>query len=52
MSYVDTGIIVVALDPEDQLQTAKMILEDEEDKIVSELVLMELDSVLSREYHC
>ncbi|MBO3801063.1 MAG: PIN domain-containing protein [Candidatus Brockarchaeota archaeon] len=49
MSYVDTSIIVAALDPEDPLQkSASMILKNEEDKIVSELVLLELASVLSR----
>ncbi|MEM3520711.1 MAG: PIN domain-containing protein, partial [Thermoproteota archaeon] len=49
MSYVDTSIIVAALDPEDPLQkSASMILKNEEDKIVSELVLLELTSVLSR----
>ncbi|MEM3390595.1 MAG: PIN domain-containing protein [Thermoproteota archaeon] len=49
MSYVDTSIIVAALDPEDPLQkSASMVLKNEEDKIVSELVLLELASVLSR----
>lgn len=49
MSYIDTSIIVAALDPEDPLQkSATAILKKEEDKIVSELVLLELASVLSR----
>ncbi|MBO3769592.1 MAG: PIN domain-containing protein [Thermoproteota archaeon] len=49
MSYVDTSIIVAALDPEDPLQkSASVILKNKEDKIVSELVLLELASVLSR----
>ena len=49
MSYVDTSIIVAALDPTDSRRYhAKMILEEKSVKMVSELVLMELASVLSR----
>jgi len=49
MSYIDTSIIVVALDPTDpRRQHAIAILEKEEHKIISELVLAELASVLSR----
>lgn len=49
MSYVDTSVIVAALDPLDpRRERAKNILEEEVSKVVSELVLVELVSVLVR----
>jgi len=50
VSYIDTSVIVAALDPLDPRQrSARIVLEDEERvKVVSELVLMELASVLVR----
>ncbi|RLF18312.1 MAG: PIN domain nuclease [Thermoprotei archaeon] len=49
MPYIDTSVIVLALDPTDpRRQHAITILEKEEYKIISELVLAELASVLSR----
>ncbi len=49
MSYIDTSVIVAALDPLDPRQnSARETLEKEEYKIVSELVIAELASVLSR----
>ena len=50
MSYIDTSVIIAALDPLDPRQrSARIVLEDEERiKVVSELVLMELASVLVR----
>ncbi|RLF24996.1 MAG: PIN domain nuclease [Thermoprotei archaeon] len=49
MMYVDTSIIVAALDPQDpRREEAMSILERSEVKVVSELVLIELSSVLSR----
>lgn len=49
MSYVDTSIIVLALDPLDpRSDNAKKRLEMNEYKIVSELVLAELSSVIAR----
>jgi len=49
MSYVDTSVIVAALDPTDpRRKRAKAILEREGVKIASELTLMELASALSR----
>ena len=49
MSYVDTSVIVAALDPTDpRRERAKDALEEESYKVVSELVLAELASVLSR----
>ena len=49
MSYIDTSVIVAALDPADpRSRSAKRVLEEEGYKVVSELVLAELASVLSR----
>jgi len=49
MSYIDTSVIVASLDPEDpRSNEAKKILENEKCKIISELVLVELASVISR----
>ena len=49
MSYVDTSIIVVALDPFDPRQKLALeALEERGDKEISELVLAELASILSR----
>ena len=48
MSYIDTSVIVAALDPADpRSRSAKRVLEEEGYKVVSELVLAELASVLS-----
>jgi len=52
MSYVDTSVIVAALDPTDRRQgMAQDFLEGEMDKVVSELTIVELASVLSRSPH-
>jgi len=49
MSYVDTSLIVAALDPLDPRQkSALKALEGEGDKKISEFVIVELASVLSR----
>ena len=49
MSYVDTSVIVAALDPLDPRSgEARRLLEREEGKVVSELVLAELASVIAR----
>jgi len=49
MSYIDTSVIVAALDPSDpRSRSARRVLEEEGYKVVSELVLAELASVLSR----
>ena len=49
MAYIDTSIIIAALDPYDpRRKEAISLLEKEEFKIVSELTLAELASVLSR----
>jgi len=49
MSYIDTSVIVAALDPSDRRRDrAKMVLEGRGDKFISELVLAELSSVLAR----
>ncbi len=49
MSYIDTSVIVASLDPEDpRSNEARKILENEKGKIISELVLIELASVISR----
>jgi len=49
MSYVDTSVIIAALDRLDPRRASALeALEKEEDKKVSELVLTELASVLSR----
>ncbi|MGB9759544.1 MAG: type II toxin-antitoxin system VapC family toxin [Thermoproteota archaeon] len=49
MSYVDTSVIVAALDQLDSRQKlAQEVLEKEENKKISELVLTELASILSR----
>ncbi len=49
MIYVDTSVIVAALDPEDPRRSgAREILEASGGKVVSELVIAELASVLSR----
>jgi len=50
VNYIDTSVIVAALDPTDPRQkSAKMILREEREKAISELVLAELSSVLARE---
>ena len=52
MSYVDTSVIVAALDPTDHRRDiAREFLEGDTDKVVSELTLVELASVLSRSPH-
>ncbi len=49
MSYVDTSVLVAALDPEDpRLDSAKGFLEQGGYKLVSELTLVELASVIGR----
>ncbi len=49
MSYVDTSIIVAALDTKDpRWKMARRVLEREEYKVVSELAIAELVSVVSR----
>jgi predicted nucleic acid-binding protein len=49
--YVDTSAIVAALDTSDpRMKKAREFLERWEDKIVSELVIVELASVLSRRH--
>lgn len=49
MKYIDTSVIVAALDYLDYRQKkAQRFLEQERDKVVSELVLAELSSILSR----
>lgn len=49
MSYVDTSVIVAALDSEDPRQVAAIkALEKRREKVVSELVLLELASILTR----
>ncbi len=49
MSYIDTSIIVAALDHQDPRQRqARKLLETGEDNVVSELVIAELASVISR----
>ncbi len=49
MSYIDTSIIVAALDPGDPRQgRARRILETGRDSTASELVVAELASVISR----
>ena len=49
MSYIDTSVIVAALNSLDpRQQKAREILEKEELKIVSELTVVELSSVLSK----
>jgi len=49
MSYIDTSVIVAALDSADpRRRRAREILEEEGHKVISELVLAELASALSR----
>ena len=49
MSYIDTSVIVAALDPLDpRYEKARRLLEKEENKIISELVLVELASIVAR----
>ncbi|MCD6357930.1 MAG: PIN domain-containing protein, partial [Thermoproteales archaeon] len=49
MMYVDTSVVVAALDYSDyRREQAKRVLESGEPKVVSELVLAELASVISR----
>lgn len=51
MIYVDTSVIIAALDVKDpKREEAKKILEIHDDKAVSELVLIELASVLARQH--
>ena len=51
MSYVDTSVIVAALDQLDpRHQQARALLEKDEYKVISELVIAELASVLSRRH--
>ena len=45
MSYIDTSVIVAALDPSDpRWKHARSILEGEGERVVSELVIAELGS--------
>jgi len=49
VSYIDTSVIVAVLDPSDpRWKRARSILEGEGERVVSELVIAELASVLSR----
>ena len=49
MTYIDTSIIVAALDPQDPRQRqARKVLKTGRDNVVSELVIAELASVISR----
>lgn len=49
MKYIDTSVIIAAFDSLDQRRdVARRIIEDEEEKIISEITLLELASVLSR----
>ncbi len=49
MSYVDTSVVVAALDPLDpRIKKAREFLEKEGNKIISEIALVELASVLAR----
>lgn len=49
MSYIDTSIIVAALDPQDpRFKKARALLEEEGDKVISEVVLAELASIVAR----
>jgi predicted nucleic acid-binding protein len=51
LAYVDTSVIVAALDPSDpRRERARKALELREDKVVSELVIAELASVLARQH--
>ena len=51
MIYVDTSVIVAALDPSDpRREEAKKTLELHDDKVVSELVVAELASVLTKQH--
>ncbi|WP_232216690.1 type II toxin-antitoxin system VapC family toxin [Desulfurococcus amylolyticus] len=52
MIYVDTSVIVAALDPMDpRRDEARKTLEAHEDKVVSELVVTELASILARQHN-
>jgi predicted nucleic acid-binding protein len=52
LSYIDTSVIILALDPTDPRSVkAREELEKEGNKIISELVLTELSAVLSRKDH-
>jgi len=49
MNYIDTSVIVSALDPLDpRRELARAVLEESEDNVISELVMVELASVLAR----
>jgi predicted nucleic acid-binding protein len=49
LSYIDTSVIVAALDSSDpRWRRARKVLESYGEKVVSELVVAELASVLSR----
>jgi len=49
MSYIDTSIIIAALDPKDHRSEASIkLLKEEKYKVISELTLGELASVISR----
>jgi len=49
LSYIDTSVIVAALDPLDPRQKqARSILEEEGEKVISELMLVELASIVTR----
>lgn len=51
MIYVDTSVIMAALDPTDpRREEARKILELRVEKVVSELVIAELASVLARQH--
>lgn len=49
MSYVDTSVIIAALDTQDpRFKAARELLENEKYKVVSEITLSELASVIAR----
>lgn len=51
MIHVDTSVIVAALDPADpRREEARKALELYDNKVVSELVIAELASVLAKQY--
>lgn len=51
MTYVDTSVIIAALDTMDPRRSeARKALEISEDKVISELVIAELASVLTRQH--
>jgi len=49
LKYIDTSVIIAALDPSDpRREKLVKFLEQEKDKVISELVLLELASVICR----